>query len=42
MEDIYSYDKDLYKAWTYVLEENDVEDLDTYFVINKNMGDTIQ
>lgn len=32
----------LYKNWTFILESEGVEDLDVYFAIHKNNGDTVQ
>lgn len=42
IEDIYGFDMELYKNWNFILETEDVADLETFFVVNKDTGDTIQ
>ena len=41
IQDIYGYDSELYKNWTFILETENVEDIDVYFVMQKTTGDTV-
>lgn len=42
IEDVYGYDSELYKNWKFLMEAEDVSDLETYFVTYKNSGGTLQ
>lgn len=41
IHDIYGYDPELYKSWKFLIETEDVEEMDTYFVTYRNSGGTI-